>query len=29
MPDRGPWLAQLAEWKETYPYRYDRDADGS
>jgi acetolactate synthase-1/2/3 large subunit len=26
VPDRGPWLRQLAEWKETYPYRYDRDS---
>jgi len=26
VPDRGPWLRQLAEWKEAYPYRYDRDS---
>ena len=28
VPDRGPWLHQLAEWKETYPYRYDQQPDG-
>ncbi|MEX0650746.1 MAG: thiamine pyrophosphate-dependent enzyme, partial [Actinomycetota bacterium] len=22
-PDRSPWLAQLREWQQTYPYRYD------
>ncbi|MGZ8618344.1 MAG: acetolactate synthase large subunit [Actinomycetota bacterium] len=26
VPDRGQWLRELAEWKETYPYRYDRDS---
>ncbi len=23
VPDRSAWLAQLKEWQETYPYRYD------
>jgi acetolactate synthase-1/2/3 large subunit len=27
-PDRSPWLAQLLEWQERYPYRYDQPADG-
>jgi len=27
-PDRSPWLAQLGEWRERYPYRYDQPADG-
>jgi acetolactate synthase-1/2/3 large subunit len=26
VPDRSPWLRQLAAWKDSYPYRYDRDA---
>ena len=26
VPDRAPWLRQLAEWKETHPYRYDRES---
>ncbi len=28
VPDRSAWLRQLAEWKETYPYRYDQQPDG-
>ena len=28
VPDRSAWLRQLAEWKETYPYRYDQRPDG-
>src|SRR5512132_418298 len=28
VPDRTAWLAQLDEWKRTYPYRYDQPADG-
>jgi acetolactate synthase-1/2/3 large subunit len=28
IPDRRPWLAQLADWKERYPYRYDQEDDG-
>jgi acetolactate synthase-1/2/3 large subunit len=27
-PDRKAWLAQLAEWQQTYPYRYDQQPDG-
>jgi acetolactate synthase-1/2/3 large subunit len=27
-PDRSAWLAQLAEWKERFPYRYDQQLDG-
>ncbi|MFN8233101.1 MAG: biosynthetic-type acetolactate synthase large subunit, partial [Actinomycetota bacterium] len=27
-PDRSAWLAQLAEWKARYPYRYDQQPDG-
>jgi acetolactate synthase-1/2/3 large subunit len=27
-PDRSPWLAQLHEWQERYPYRYDQPPDG-
>ncbi|MEO8476589.1 MAG: acetolactate synthase large subunit [Actinomycetota bacterium] len=27
-PDRGPWLRQLAEWKRTYPYRYEQESGG-
>ena len=26
VPDRSAWLTQLAEWQETYPYRYDQEA---
>ena len=29
VPDRGPWLRQLAEWKEAYPYRYAQEPDGA
>jgi acetolactate synthase I/II/III large subunit len=28
VPDRSAWLHQLAEWKESYPYRYDQQPDG-
>jgi acetolactate synthase-1/2/3 large subunit len=28
VPDRKAWLDQLGEWKTTYPYRYDQQADG-
>jgi acetolactate synthase-1/2/3 large subunit len=28
IPDRTEWLAQLDEWKRTFPYRYDQPADG-
>ena len=28
VPDRTAWLGQLDEWKRTYPYRYDQQADG-
>ncbi len=28
VPERSAWLRQLAEWKETYPYRYDQQPDG-
>jgi acetolactate synthase-1/2/3 large subunit len=28
VPDRKAWLGQLDEWKTTYPYRYDQQADG-
>ena len=28
VPDRSAWLAQLAEWRATYPYRYDQQPDG-
>jgi len=28
VPDRKAWLGQLAEWKTTYPYRYDQQPDG-
>jgi len=27
-PDRSAWLAQLDEWRETYPLRYEQPADG-
>jgi acetolactate synthase-1/2/3 large subunit len=27
-PDRSAWLAQLDEWRETYPYRYEQPPDG-
>jgi acetolactate synthase-1/2/3 large subunit len=27
-PDRSPWLAQLDDWLERYPYRYEQPADG-
>jgi acetolactate synthase-1/2/3 large subunit len=27
-PDRSAWLAQLADWKERFPYRYDQQPDG-
>ncbi|HXJ65365.1 MAG TPA: acetolactate synthase large subunit [Actinomycetota bacterium] len=28
-PDRSPWLAQLEEWKQEFPYRYQQDDDGT
>jgi acetolactate synthase I/II/III large subunit len=28
VPDRTPWLRQLAEWKEKFPYRYDQQPGG-
>ncbi len=28
IPDRSEWLAQLEEWKTTYPFRYDQPVDG-
>ncbi|MGH2596058.1 MAG: acetolactate synthase large subunit [Actinomycetota bacterium] len=28
VPDRKAWLGRLEEWKTTYPYRYDQQADG-
>ncbi len=28
VPDRKTWLGQLEEWKTTYPYRYDQQAEG-
>ncbi len=29
VPERGPWLRQLAEWKRTYPYRYEQESGGA
>jgi len=28
VPDRGEWLAQLLEWRERHPFRYEQSADG-
>jgi acetolactate synthase I/II/III large subunit len=28
IPDRSEWLAQLEEWKTTFPFRYDQPVDG-
>jgi acetolactate synthase I/II/III large subunit len=28
VPDRTPWLQQLAAWREEFPYRYDQQPDG-
>ena len=28
VPERGPWLKTLKDWKQEFPYRYDQPADG-